>query len=159
MKPWHVGAALVGGFVALSIFASMLPEEPKAPEPVKVSKPRPPLVVQSYSKLGVYRAGSLALDLGKDGKLTEPVVVVIESTDAYGKTATAPGFTLLWNADDLAKVDWTGMDSTRMINLARLKDGGVDGIDGAAALNTWCNDPKNGPMTPGFCGRWRDAVN
>jgi hypothetical protein len=157
-----------GVFAGLLVVSALLPDTPEqkaeasriaeARRVAALPKPPPPVVIESWSKLGVYQAGKEALSRGRKGNLNEPVIVQVRLKDAYGKETTQPGFTLSWSAADLERIDWKGMDEFRLLNLAKLRDGGVDGVDGAAALNVWCRNREKYVLTPALCRQWRAAL-
>jgi hypothetical protein len=157
-----------GAFAGLLVVSALLPDTPEqkaeasriaeAQRVAALPKPLPPVIIESWSKFGVADAGEEALSRGRKGKLSEPVIVLVRVKDAYGKEATLPGFTLSWSAADLERIDWKGMDKFMLLNLAKLRDGGVDGVDGAAALNVWCSDRDKFVQTPALCRQWRAAL-
>lgn len=157
-----------GAFAGLLVVSALLPDTPEqkaeasrsaeAQRVAALPKPPPPVVIESWSKFGVGEAGREALSRGRKGELGEPLVVMVREKDDYGQELTRPGFTLTWSADDLARIEWTGVDKFMLLDLAKLRDGGVDGVDGAAALNVWCGDREKYVLTPALCRQWQAAI-
>ena len=86
-----------------------------------------------------------------------PLVVVVRVVDRYGFRTTVPALTFTWAPQELARINWKGIDGSRLLDLA---DVTVNGREGVRALSVWCftrGHARN--LTPQLCGtKYEPAV-